>query len=641
MTNKLYIQAICAVFLLLQAPMLRAQTSNVLNDVTVTDSRYNDFTIGQKTISIDSITVQQYENKTLSELISQQTTIYIKETAPGILATTSFRGTSSQQTGFYWQGLPVNSPSLGLTDLSVLPVGLFDKVSVYSGGGSSLYGSGSIGGSILLESRPSFNKGTQIVFGQAFGNYGLSQTHFMGGFSNKSIYTRSAYTYRFTENNYDYTFTRPNLTEERKLRNANSLQHIFIQDFGYRINDKNVISFHYWRQESDREIPNSIVAREGTAEQSGRSNRAVIQFQHTYKKGFIKAKLAYFDELQVFDDPAIFTDDSTNTRAYISELQYEHNVSKRTVINAGFNASFYEAFGTNLAGAEQYQGALFAAIKYQAFKTLKAKLALRQEFVEGVDIPITPSLGAEWNVLKPITLKGNIAYNFRVPTLNDRFWSPGGNPDLKPESGWTQELGVLFTLTRTKQHNLSLELTGYQSEVENWIQWLSTGRFFSPRNIKKVESRGIEASLNYKYSKKDYYVKGGLNFAYTESTTKESDVSNDNSIGKQLIFVPYRTGNINLQLGYKQLRLFYNHTVVDSVFSATDNNPNSVIDSYNIANMGVSYEFKVVKTSAKLSAQINNLWNRDYEVIRFRPMPRRNFLLGITIKFLNTNKSSI
>ncbi len=642
MTNKLYIPAICVAILLLQAPRLRAQTTpNLLGDVTVTDSRYNDFTIGQKTISIDSATLEQYHNKTIAELIGQQTTIYIKQTAPGILATTAFRGTSSQQTGFYWQGLPVNSPSLGLTDLSVLPVGLFDKISVYSGGGSSLYGSGSIGGSILLENRPSFSKGTEIVFGQAMGSYGLSQTHFSGGYSNKIIYTRSAYTYRFTENNYDYTYARPNLTEERKLKNANSLQHIFLQDVGYRLTNKDVISFHYWHQQSDREIPNAITARDGTAEQYDRSNRAVLQFQHAYENGFLKAKLAYFDELQVFDDPAIFTDDSTNTRAYISELQYEHGFSNKTRLNAGFTASFYEAFGSNLKGADQYQGALFAAVKHQVYKTLNAKLAIRQEFVQDVNVPITPSLGAEWAIVKHVILKGNVAYNYRVPTLNDRFWSPGGNPDLKPESGWTEEVGILLSPIKTKSNTLTLEFTGYHSEIENWIQWVNVGTFFSPRNIKKVETKGFEASLNYSYTLKKVRLQLGANYGFTESITKEVELASDNSLGQQLIFVPKHTGNAQLHVAYGNASIFYNHTVVGEAYDASDNNENSIIDSYNIASLGLSYTQKYNKLSIGISAQVNNIWDRDYVVIRFRPMPRRNFLIGITIKFLNTNKASI
>ena len=71
-------------------------------------------------------------------------------------------------------------------------------------------------------------------------------------------------------------------------------------------------------------------------------------------------------------------------------------------------------------------------------------------------------------LFKPLKLKVNAAKVYRLPTLNDLYWSPGGNPNLKPEEGFTYEGS--FELKIPYHHFLlETEMTYFNKNITNWI----------------------------------------------------------------------------------------------------------------------------------------------------------------------------
>src|SRR6187402_1862581 len=90
----------------------------------------------------------------LSDKLSSDVPLYLKSYGNNQLSTISIRGTTASQTAVLWNGININSPTLGQSDLALLPLYLFDQLSVRYGGSSALYGSDAIGGSILLGQQP-------------------------------------------------------------------------------------------------------------------------------------------------------------------------------------------------------------------------------------------------------------------------------------------------------------------------------------------------------------------------------------------------------------------------------------------------------------------------------------------------------
>ncbi|NJK94139.1 MAG: Plug domain-containing protein [Bacteroidales bacterium] len=127
--------------------------------------------------SIDSIVIGNSSHTGLSDLLLKNSTLYIKSYGAGGLSTATFRGTAASHTQVLWNGLNINSPLWGQTDLSLLPVFFTDEVSLYYGSSSLAKTSGGLGGCINMNNTPTWNTGTQVSFSQTAGSFGyfLSQ----------------------------------------------------------------------------------------------------------------------------------------------------------------------------------------------------------------------------------------------------------------------------------------------------------------------------------------------------------------------------------------------------------------------------------------------------------------------------------
>src|SRR5690349_21183904 len=130
----------------------QAQTDSVLlQPVVVYGIPEENYLAGSTLERLDSTVNASYRSNHLGEILSFQFPIYFRTYGNGMISGISMRGTSPQHTAVLWNGININSFSLGQADFSMLPAVAFDEVKVYSGGGSSRFGSGAFGGAVLLK----------------------------------------------------------------------------------------------------------------------------------------------------------------------------------------------------------------------------------------------------------------------------------------------------------------------------------------------------------------------------------------------------------------------------------------------------------------------------------------------------------
>ena len=117
-----------------------------------------------QTVSVLKDSVISRSTSSLTNLLNYNSGVYFKENGLGMVSSPSFRGTTAQQTAVTWNGVNINSQFNGQTDFNTINIRNFDDVTVRSGGGSALYGSGAIGGSIHLNNQLKFNTGFKNTF---------------------------------------------------------------------------------------------------------------------------------------------------------------------------------------------------------------------------------------------------------------------------------------------------------------------------------------------------------------------------------------------------------------------------------------------------------------------------------------------
>lgn len=632
-----------AAILLLAAPTVRAQElpdTVHLARTLVVGTRSTDLPSGTKVQEIDSATLARFRSANLGDLLSSGSPVFVKSYGPGTLATTSFRGGSASQTAILWNGFNIGSPMNGQIDLSLVPMRIANEASIRYGGMSALSGSGAVGGTVLLNNVPSFDKGIRVDAGAVFGSFGdrrqdigISRST-ANWASSISLYNSAA------RNDFSYRNTTEPGAPLRVQQHADVALSGLLAENHYRINARERINARFWYQTGNRDIPPTMTQEASTANQRDGSCRLTTEWQRTGDRARFNARAGYFTEkLEWYRTPDVPADLS-RSRQLIAEAQMKVRPWPRNVINVGLNNTFTEALSDGYReNHRQDRAALFASYRYDTKdQRSNTTLSARQEMVDGQAVPFTFSLGSEYTCAKWLTAKGGVSKVYRLPTFNDLYWVPGGNPALMPESGYSAEAGVVLAWEpRRTGMAFTTELTLFNRDMENWIAWVPGPVHWSPENIMDVWSRGLESRSDISIRANKTLVKLSVLTNYVVSTNGTAKTANDASVDKQLIYVPVYSGHAQLTVSRKSVAVVLGLHYTGYRFTSTDNR--AYLPPYTLADMAVTYTITHGdRCSVHLMAQGFNLFDETYQVMLTRAMPLRNYQFGLRIQFDRPNK---
>ena len=490
---RLWLKHVIAFFVLNLAcggVLAQADTLLYIEPVEITEKSVRLIPVGSRATTWTADDLREGSTRDLSELLSRESNVYIKSYGLGSMATSSIRGGGAGHTLILWNGLPIQSPMLGQLDLSLLPLGSFGSVRLQPGGNSSSWGSGAIGGLIHLRSQRDFSDGYAIESQTFMGDFGRLRQRLTAKVSTNKFFSVSHFEYTEAENDFSYPIA-PDFPE-RKQTNAELNQRLFTQDLGWKLNQKSKLSFHLWHQDSEREIPPTNVQNRSLAFQVDEATRIMGRFTHEGNKWSLNAKGGYFDENLRFVDPLQSLDEFSRFRSYLLDFTAEVSLTSRQRLMLGHTQILTQAEAEGYRGLQdEHRISLFGTWLLD-FRDLDAAVSLRQEFVDGEAVVPIPSLAFDYTPWDAIKISGKVSRNFRLPTLNDRFWRPGGNPDLKPETGWSQE--VTFKNYFGSKKSFTWSATGFNRNIRNWILWSPDPEAFywSASNVASVWSRGVE-----------------------------------------------------------------------------------------------------------------------------------------------------
>ena len=602
--------------------MLASQSisdSVLLEEIELFESKELKHSIGIRyEIFNKNLNTFSYSNS-FDEILEKNTTIYVK--SYGALNTPSFRGTSASHTLVSWNGIPINSTASGLTDLRLLPSNGFNNLGISYGGNSTIFGSGSIGGTIHLNNIPIFTKSNNSNFTIEKGSFGLNTNSFSTQKSNNNYYYYLNYSSLKDSNNFEYVFNNQNIENIHSYSEGESL----ISNISFLLSKNSIIQFNLWKTNLFREVPGNMTVPNSTAEQTDKSERYLFTLLNYYKDFKIKVNHALlFDNLYYDDTPKqinSFYEGITN----ISEINLDYNYNKLfTSLNlSSLNNNLKNSSYENLEQTD-LTNSIYSSISYQT-NNLKNEFSLRKESNRSINHPFIPSYSCELK-LKNYKLRGRINKNFRSPTFNDRFWiSSGsiGNMNLLPESGVNKEIGIDFT-----SNIINCNLTYFNLNVDNWILWnQQENGVWMPENIRKVNSKGLESKINFNINIDSLEIKNEFNYQYNLSTNILGIDNLDASVGKQLIYTPRNKANLNSRFSFNNYNLVFNQSFVGKVYTSSDNL--NFLKSHYTVTLTLIRNFHIL--NSELVFTIKNLFNQDYQTYLNYPQPGRNFLIQINI----------
>ena len=614
-----------------------SDTVYTLEPIRITAVRYRleSHEAAQRVTGLNEPILFEGANRHIGEVLDRIGPLFVRRYGNG-LATVSLRGSGASQTTVLLDGVPISDPQLGQIDLSLIPAGLIDQAVVVHGAGSSIYGSSSMGGVIDLQTR-SADRSPALAANVLAGPYGERSGSFSIAGSSSRLSGRLYLTHE-TEVS-DFPFLNESLFPAQTTRRQGAdrtLSSVLgsVQLQGRASNT----SASAWISQTERGLPGLATAAPQNERQWDDQFRAWISHTQSLRNSVLKIRGAFQQRELRYLHPNLDIDQAGRTRVVSIEGDWEKSLRKWFDLTTGLEVAASQASHPSLrAGARDTQASLFSLGQLNL-----GRLTLLPSWRADVFFPdggrrlaaISPQLGANLQPLRTprFHIKANAGRAFRAPTFNDRFWKPGGNPTLDPETGWTMEAGASYQV-RDAILDASSEITVFRHLFRNQITWLPTSEgFWSPQNISRTQSQGIEVSSRWEVNSKANRL--GLRLFYTlVDATDQSDPAS-RSYGKSLRYIPRHQLKAAAFTGRKfrhldaSLHVFLRHTSLRYV--TTD--ATQYVPAYRTLDIHAKARWRARRTSFTAGLFLENALNSTYEVIRGHPMPPRRFRIQLTVE---------
>lgn len=584
------------------------------------------YTTNHSTSVLDEAALQAYRSQAVADVLNNEGLAFIKSYGVGSLATPSVRGGAAGQTAIFWNDLPIQSPMLGLLDLALLPANGFGSVEIVYGGESAEWGSGAVSGGIHLSAKAP-SEGFQAELYSSYGSF--DQFSQQVGLSLGQEKWGASINAQLDDAQNDFPFQLSPDLPVKRLPNAEFEQQITEQQLYWQPSSKHRLELNGWQQQTDRNIPPTTVQNRSLASQSDRIWRQTLHWKGIFKNSLWNGRAAYFREEIIYRDDLIGLVAPSNFDTYLIRIDRSQNWREKWSLKSGLHFQYADAFADGYAKVQQQiQLAFYQQAKFYIHSNWTAKATIRYEkVIEGENIP---SFDIELNhdLTKQSQVYASLSRDFRLPTLNDRFWAVGGKPDLATELSWNQSLGFRGE-KQHQSHQLQYEIELFNRNVEDWIQWSQqeNSSLWAADNIAEVWSRGVSGYIKWMLQSKKSHLSTTLRHQWVQSTYETTITNPDIPKGTQLWYTPAHqfSGGINYKRPCWQIS--YQHQ-----WTAATNGINDDLPAFSLANLRAEWKLGN-KFQSTLFAQCNNLWDTQYRVIERRVMPGRYFRVGMALSF--------
>ena len=632
--------------------------------------------IGVQKTHLDSVVLKENIALSMADILTFNSSIFVKSYGRATLSTVSFRGTSPSHTQVTWNGMRINNPMLGMTDFSMIPSYFIDDASLLHGTSSVNETGGGLGGSVKLSTQPAEADGFGLQYVQGIGSFKTFDEFLRFTYGDNHWQSSTRVVYSSSPNDYSYRNhdKKENIYDENmniigqyypkeKNRSGAFKDMHLLQEIYYNTRKGDRFGLNTWYIKSNRELPmlTTDYGDENDFENRQREEtfRGILSWDHmcsnwkiAVKSGYIHTQMAYDYKRDAGNGILTpMTRSRSKINTFYGQSEGEYYIGKKWLFSANIAAHqhFVESRDKNIIRQDGNQAIVgyskgrtelsgSTSVKWQPNERIGMSMVLREEMYGENWTPLIPAFFIDGVISKKgnIMFKASASRNFRFPTLNDLYFLPGGNPDLKKECGWTYDVGISFAFGKENVYSLTGSANWFDSHVEDWILWLPTTKgFFSPRNIKDVHAYGVELQSDFNISLgKDWLL--GLNgtFSWTPSINEGEPFSPaDQSVGKQLPYVPEWSSTITGRLAWKKWSLLYKWCYYSQRYTMSSNDISLTgkLPSYFMNNLTIERGIPLKWADLSLKGAVNNLFNEEYLSVLSRPMPGINFEFFISI----------
>ncbi|MEH2036537.1 TonB-dependent receptor plug domain-containing protein [Nostoc sp.] len=598
------------------------------------------------TYVIDQEEIKKQGAASLADILKRMPGFAINDVGHGadIHTGTYYRGASINQSVFLINGRPINNnvnTYHGGTDLNSIPVEAIERVELYSGTASALFGSSAFGGVVNIITKEGYGK-PKFSGSAEFGSLSLNNQQVTYGGSSDKVKYNFSFERFFTDNRYRVPVGAANRDSQGFLSNADTATSTYFGSIGLDLDKKNSLNLDVTKLSSRRGL---IYFGFPPQLQRDRLDHDGLNIGLSWKTRLgngessnLTTSIGYNQDYFSTYGPtgaSFYRRGSLDTQQLTARVDHEWKITSNNKLRWGLDLKNTDLIGdvlstdpTRIAENEKedrslLNTALFAVNTWNISDNFLIDLGLRQSFDSQFGNYLNPSVGLRYAVTPMVAVRGSWAGGQRNPGLDQLYvydtvhgWAP--NPDLRPEIGstWTAGVDVNFS------QNLIGQFTYFGSSIGDRLGVIA-GKW---ANIGLVDTNGLEAALQLK-------IAAGwstfLNYTYTDSQIKTGTEK-----GLQLGLIPYSV--LQTGVGYQNsgwqanLYVTYNSGARRSIFTNPTDKPTDFAPSF--VNLDLSGRIPLT-SNLGLTVYLENLLGEQYERVNRIYSPGFTFRVGLNANF--------
>ena len=645
----------------------KSDSGKVLQNVTVTGERkQNPFATIVPVQVLNHDALLQINAENIADAAKYFSGVLIKDYGGvGGLKTISVRSLGGLNTGLVYDGINIADAQTGQIDLGKFSATFVQSLELDQANPQQIplpariYSSASI----LSLTSNSFNttnfSRTKWQAGMNAGSFGLWQP-FAGIYlpAGKNLVVSANAQATWARGDYPYHIENGMFSQKAYRTNSD------IQSFQGEINvinrfsDSSTIQTKVWGYQSERGLPGSIIFFNNISVQRLEDKNFFIQSRYLKKlseRTTILVSAKYSSLFTKYTDPNFLNnagglDDRYTQNEIYGSIAVSHRMGEyfsfslasdlaSTHLSANIN-SFPTPTRTSLWNNLMVQ---FSKSDWQINasllntniddKTISSTAAVNKN-------KFTPAfaIGYKPNSESPFMFRFFYKDIFRMPTFNDLYYTYNINinPKLLPEYSEQYDAGFTYTKNfNSSVSQFSFSADGYYNNIRDKIIAVPAQNLFiwTMKNIGKVRITGIDINgqINGKFTSD---LKWSVRIAYTWQQALDVTDPSSSVYKNEIPYTPNQSGSGMAAVYYKIWSAGYSILFSGERYTLGENDPTNLLPGWNEQDVFVSARLPFNNFQTTIKGEVNNIFNQQYDVIHYYPMPGRSYKLSITINNL-------
>jgi len=642
-------------------------TGKILQRVTVTaEKKQNPYTAIVPVQILNHEALQEMNAENIAEASKYFSGVLIKDYGGvGGLKTISVRSLGGLNTGLVYDGITIADAQTGQVDLSKFSTTFIQSLELDLANPQNILAPARVysSASVLSFTGNSFDALNFVqkkwMAGLNAGSFGLWQPYAGIYFPvSKSMIISANAEATWANGNYPYYIN--NGMFSQKAYRTNSDIHSFQVEVNTvnRFSDSSTLQTKIWGYSSERGLPGSIIFFNDISVQRLEDKDYFIQSRYLKKFGTgtsLLVSVKYSSMFTRYTDPNFLNnagglDDRYTQNEIYGSIAVSHNIGKYFSFSLASDFAYTHLTANINEFATPTRISLWNNLALHFIKShwqLSASLLntnINDKTVIGESASnknkFTPAFEAGYKTSPQSPFLFRFFYKdiFRMPTFNDLYYTYNTNinPKLLPEYSSQYDAGLTyFRNYKSALRQISFSADGYYNYIKDKIIAVPTQNLFiwTMENIGKVQIRGIDinAEANGKFSLKSGW-SGRLAFTWQQALDVTDPTSSEYK--NEIPYTPNYSGSAMAVYNYKRWSAGYSILFSGKRYALGENDPPNELPGWNTQDGFIGWQINAGDFRTMLKAEVNNIFNEQYDVINYYPMPGRSYKLSITINNL-------